>query len=113
MYGKSELTKAAGAQMRTLAEQRSTLEGANAPTRMPEVISEHEALMHKLGFLTDRMGSLLDKLRPVLAERPTAESNQLAVPEPNCELGRRLRAASDAVDRLSARVDYLLDCLEV
>ena len=99
----------------------STKEYANnanvpAPTRMPEVQREHDALMGELAVLSKTLAELVQKLTPVRAEQPeraTAAICGVGPVAPGTDIGQRIRAAHAEVVGMRRRVETLLSEVEV
>ena len=114
MYGKEQIKgqgwNSLGGTTAGFANQQT--QPAREPPLEREVYAENDRLLNNVVALTDLVNSLVDRLRPVLVERPAGVSTA-ALPEPCCELGRRLRAASDGVQRAREMIAMLLEGLEV
>lgn len=87
-----------------------------AEARRPEIVAEHELLMQRLEHLAERHAHLADRLSTVRRPPGAVGGNASAAPElaaPMTDVGNRLRAATEVVERLIDSTEQILSEIEV
>jgi len=86
---------------------------ASVPPAVPEIEAETSRLQESISVLDGTLGDLEGRLHSVRADRDTAATAEPKEIGPATKLGVSLRAASDAIDRMTSRVRYQLRSLEL
>lgn len=86
-----------------------------APETLSEIAREHQLLLESIEVLGRVVGSLHDKLQPVVLRRPQAVASDAKNKEPNCysDIGKIINSATAGVIENIERLHELLNSLAV
>lgn len=94
----------------------SGISGCATP-KQPEIATAIHILDDRVASLSQLHNMLFERIRPVMAiknsppEKPSAKN--LALPQPASELGMRIFSIIEAIERISAATEEMMDMLEI